>query len=70
MDARQKEASVKRFPVPHEEWAARRPKATSESIAKALEILDRPTPHPAEESDKLPRGYVSVRRKYAGKQRP
>jgi hypothetical protein len=25
----------------HEEWVARRPKATAASIAKALEILDR-----------------------------
>ena len=50
----------------HEEWVARRPKATSESLVKALEILDRSTAHPVEDQDKLPKGYVSVRRKYAG----
>ena len=51
----------------HEEWLARRPKATSNLVAKALQILDRPTPHAAEEEDRLPKGYVSIRRKYAGK---
>lgn len=51
----------------HEEWVARRPKATNEAIAKALQILDRPTPHPVEEQDRLPKGYASVRQKYAGK---
>ena len=49
----------------HEDWLARRPKATQASIAKALEILDRPTRHAPEEADKLPKGYVSVRRKAA-----
>ncbi len=53
----------------HEEWVARRPKATSKAIAKALEVLDRPTPRPVEEQDRLPEGYVSVRRKYTGKRR-
>jgi hypothetical protein len=47
----------------HEDWLARRPKATSGSIAKALQILDRPTRHTPEEVDRLPKGYVSVRRK-------
>jgi hypothetical protein len=51
----------------HEEWLARRSKATSGSIAKALQILDRPTSHAPQEVDKLPKGYVSVRRKYADK---
>jgi hypothetical protein len=51
----------------HEEWLARRSKATSGSIAKALQILDRPTSHAPQEVDKLPKGYLSVRRKYAGK---
>ena len=46
----------------HEDWLARRPKATKVSIAKALQILDRPTPHAPEEVDKLPKGYVSVQR--------
>jgi len=49
----------------HEDWLARRPKATPASIARALEILDRPTSHAPEEADKLPKGYVSVRRKAA-----
>ncbi len=52
----------------HEEWLlARRPKATSSSIAKALQILDRPTSHVPDEEDKLPKGYVPVSRKYADK---
>ncbi len=51
----------------HEELLARRPKATKASIAKALQILDRPTGHAPKEIDKLPQGYVSARRKYAGK---
>ena len=49
----------------HENWLARRPKATQASIAKALEILDRPTRQAPQEADKLPKGYVSVRRKAA-----
>ena len=52
----------------HEEWLARRPKATSILVSKALRILDRPTRHAAEEEDMLPKGYVSIHRKYAGKQ--
>lgn len=48
----------------HEEWVARRPKATAASIGKALEILDRPTDGANFEADELPEGYVSVRRKY------
>lgn len=51
----------------HEDWLARRPKATQASIAKALEILDRPTSHTPEEADKLPKGYVPVRRKAASR---
>jgi len=46
----------------HEEWLARRPKASPASIAKALEILDRPTPHVPEVKDMLPNGYISKRR--------
>ena len=41
----------------HEEWIARRPKATTASIGKALEILDRPSDHANGEADKLPKGY-------------
>ena len=47
----------------HEDWMVRRAKATPELIAKALEILDRPTGNAPEEAEKLPKGYVSVRRK-------
>jgi hypothetical protein len=51
----------------HEEWLARRPKASDALIAKALDILDRPTGHAPEKDDQLPKGYVSIRRKYTGK---
>ncbi len=51
----------------HQEWLVSRPKTTSRSIAKALEILDRPANQPQQEDDELPVGYVSVRRKYASK---
>lgn len=51
----------------HEEWLARRPKATDALIAKALDILDRPSSKVREHSDKVPHEYVSFRRKYAGK---
>jgi uncharacterized protein (DUF1778 family) len=43
----------------HDEWLARRPKASPELIAKALEILDRPTSHEPEADDALPEGYNS-----------
>jgi hypothetical protein len=49
----------------HEEWVARRAKPTAESIAKALEILDRNTGNAPEEQDRLPKGYVPVRRRAA-----
>jgi len=49
-------------------WLALRPKATPALIAKALDILDRPTVYAPGEEDQLPKGYDSVRRKYAGKQ--
>jgi hypothetical protein len=51
----------------HDEWLARRPKASGGSIAKALEILDRPTRHAPTEEDKLPRDYRSVHRKSAAR---
>jgi hypothetical protein len=54
----------------HEEWLARRPKASSDSIAQALQILDRPTRHAPAEVDKLPKGYVSTRRKYPRRRAP
>lgn len=46
----------------HDEWLALRPKAAEALMTKALAILDRPG-HPPEEFDKIPAGYVSVRRK-------
>jgi hypothetical protein len=49
---------------------AHRPKASAGLIAKALDILDRPGGHAPEDFDKIPDGYVSVRRKYAGKRAP
>lgn len=51
----------------HEEWLARRPKATDALIANALDILDRPASPPTDEFDKIPGGYASVRRKLAPK---
>jgi hypothetical protein len=51
----------------HEEWLAHRPKARAALIAKALDILDRPSGHAPEDFDRIPDGYISVRRKYAGK---
>jgi hypothetical protein len=51
----------------HEEWLAHRPKASAGLIAKALGILDRPTGQAPEEGDHLPKSYVSIRRKNAGR---
>jgi hypothetical protein len=51
----------------HDEWLARRPKATGDLIAKALDILARPTRHVPEDPDKLPPGYEPVRRGNIGK---
>jgi hypothetical protein len=51
----------------HEEWLAHRPRASAALIAKALDILDRPTGQAPEKDDQLPKGYVSIRRKYAGR---
>lgn len=42
----------------HDEWLARRPKASPASIAKALEILNRPTPHAPEADDLIPTNYI------------
>jgi hypothetical protein len=50
----------------HEEWLAQRPKSNPALIAKALDILDRPSSHATEDFDKIPDGYV-VRRKSASK---
>jgi hypothetical protein len=51
----------------HQEWLAQRPKATKALIARALDILDRPTANSVADFDRLPEGYVSVRRKSPGK---
>jgi hypothetical protein len=51
----------------HEEWLAHRPKASAALIAKALDILDRPSGHAPEDFDRIPNPYISGRRKYAGK---
>lgn len=47
----------------HEEWLERRSRISHDSIAKALQILDRPSKRRPEPGDELPEGYVSVRRK-------
>ena len=47
----------------HEEWLATRPKAGPALIAKALDLLERPTEIPPEESDKVPEEYAGRRRK-------
>ncbi len=50
----------------HEEWVARQAivTVTDAAIAKALQILDRPTKRGPEAGDELPKGYVSTRRKH------
>jgi hypothetical protein len=48
----------------HEEWLESRSKPKRVSIAKALDILDRPALQAPTEEDRLPDGYVSVRHKY------
>jgi hypothetical protein len=50
----------------HEEWLAHRPKPDSALIAKVLDILDRPTRLAPEDFDRIPDGYVAVRRKHSG----
>jgi len=47
----------------HDEWLARRLKATPDSIAQALVILDRPTPQAPEAEDQLPKSYRAARSK-------
>lgn len=51
----------------HEQWLARRAKITPEAkaamIAKAIDILERPTGNEPEENDLLPEGYAPLRRK-------
>jgi hypothetical protein len=46
----------------HEEWLALRPKPTRERVSRALAVLDRPAQKAPEPEDRLPEGYVSVRR--------
>ncbi|MGA3056072.1 MAG: hypothetical protein ABSD63_17830 [Candidatus Korobacteraceae bacterium] len=57
--------SLKLAHLQHEEWLARRAKVTDASIAKAMEILDRPTKGAPETGDELPQGYVSVHHRYS-----
>jgi hypothetical protein len=45
----------------HDEWLARRPRPTAAMIARALEILDRPSGNAPASGDELPNGYISVR---------
>lgn len=47
----------------HEDWLAKRPKATESLRSKAMSLLDRPTGNEPEELDRIPKGYVSVRRR-------
>jgi hypothetical protein len=51
----------------HEEWVARRPKATGALLAKALEVLERPGGQPPENFDEIPDGYKSARRNFSRK---
>jgi hypothetical protein len=46
----------------HDEWLARRPKATAALTAHALEILNKPSVTEAEETDRLPAGYARQRK--------
>jgi hypothetical protein len=46
----------------HEEWTARRPKATAELAARGLAALNHPTGTAPAPEDRLPRGYVPVSR--------
>jgi uncharacterized protein (DUF1778 family) len=47
----------------HEEWLERRSRISQDSIAKALQILDRPSKRKPAAGDELPDGYASARRK-------
>ena len=47
----------------HDEWLATRPKATPALIARALDILDRPTSNPPEDFDRVPEQYRVPSRK-------
>jgi hypothetical protein len=50
-----------------QEWLVDWPKATDTLIAKALDILDRPTDLAPEELNKLSIGHISICRKYAAR---
>src|ERR1700722_1900353 len=43
----------------HDEWLSRRPKASPALVARALEILDRPTSQGPAAEDALPANYSS-----------
>lgn len=49
----------------HDEWLARRPKATAGLTARALETLDKPARGAVDEADRIPAGYARRRRKTA-----
>jgi hypothetical protein len=53
----------------HDEWLARRPKATDALLSRALNILDRPTANEPEEADRIPAAYRSHRPKQTAKAR-
>jgi hypothetical protein len=43
------------------EWLARRPQPSAAMVARALEVLDRPTQMDPVPGDELPEEYVSIR---------
>ncbi len=47
----------------HEAWVRNRRKPTSQSIARALELLDRAGTQPPAPGDELPDGYKPINRK-------
>jgi hypothetical protein len=53
----------------HEEWLAKRSRIREDSVAKALEILDRSSKRKPEPGDELPEGYVQLPRKQPRKSR-
>jgi hypothetical protein len=45
----------------HEEWLEKRPQPTAARIARAIEVLDRPTQNLTASGDELPREYLTIR---------
>jgi hypothetical protein len=54
----------------HDEWLEHRPKASAALITRALDVLDRPGSAAPEDFDRIPDGYVAVRRKHASNKAP